>query len=489
MALPVAPPPKSNDVAVLHWAALTVRVAWTLLSLGVKVRPEVLREARAHALYHLDPATPLTHAEDLVARRTEEFVARARGKVPEDPCAQDWEMPLSPRWRRALERSLDPLGEAVFKKHYGDNRGLGRLEQALGVDRVALEAVQSGLREVVRRIAVTDGLPLDRWSTARVDRLLKRLAAWSPGPCPPPLDIAEGCHREHVAACPRCDRMHRLLRTSVIEVDDLFPPSIGARPNGRAKLLVLQLHPDARRARRRLLEELAVPAFPLGEELILVDGDRVEEVAPVIRIAAEVAAPERSQLRGALLEGPGTWTPRGLLGPLPEKALTEVLQRSWATVEGVGPLPEALPPPPSARPWWAAVGLLAAGCVATLGLALAQPDRPADDRIDAAFTAGRGGTWVAFDVPEPAVVTLVALREGMLAPVVVPRDAADKADLATGDGGYRVHVPGQGLALLASEAPIPRLDKLILAANASSDPLGHLLSSLPPGAHGRVFHR
>ena len=73
------------------------------------------------------------------------------------------------------------------------------LEAALKVDRVDLEAVQSGLREVVRRIAVADGLPVDGWAPERIDRLLRRLAAFAPGPCPPVLDVAEGCHRDHTA--------------------------------------------------------------------------------------------------------------------------------------------------------------------------------------------------------------------------------------------------------------------------------------------------
>lgn len=489
MALPVAPPPRSNDTAVLGWAGLTVRVAWTLLSLGVKVRPEVLREARAHVLHHLDPATPLPHAEDHATWRVEEFVARARGRRPDDPFPQDWEMPVSPRWRRALDRALDPLAEAVFKKHYGDNRGLERLETSLDVDRVSIEAIRAGLREVVRKAAVTDGLPLDGWPPERIDRLLRRLAAWSPGPCPPVLDVAHGSYREHTATCARCDRLSRLVRSSVLEVDDLFPPTVGARPSGRASVLAVHFHPDARRARRKVVEELGVPCFPLGDDLLLLDGTHAARAHEVLTVAAEVGAPPREQLRAALLEGPGAWTPRGLLGPLPERAAREVLHRSWGTVEGLGELPAELPRPPSARRWWGAVAATGLAGALLLGTAFARGGAP-DDPLDVAFDGGRGGTWAVFDVAEPAVVTLVALRGGALEVVHAGRSAADKAELATGDGRYRVHVPGDGVVLVASSKELPDLEARLAAARAADDdPLRALAADLAADGASRWFRR
>ncbi len=489
MALPVAPPPKPKDVAVLGWAGLTVRVAWTLLIQGVKVRPEVLAEARAHVLYHLDPATPQPRAEDLAAHLTEEFVARARGKAHADPWPQDWDMPLSPRWKRAVERSMDPLAEAVFRKHYGDNHSLERLASSLRADLLALEGARAGLREVVRRIAVADGLPIEEWPPPRIDRLLRRLAAWSPGPCPPVLDVVEGCHREHVTGCVRCDRLVRLVQTSVIGVDDLFAPTVGARPSGSARVLVLQVHTDARRHRKALLAELPVSAFPIGDDLVLLDGDDLDEVATVLRVAAEVGAPESSQLRGALLEGPGAWSPRGLLGPLPERAGREVLHRSWGLVDGVGELPAVLPEPPSARGWWAAVGVLAALGLAMLRVALFAPASSAPSDVWAEFTPGRGGVWVSFDVPEEALVTLVALEGGHLRAELASVDAADKAELALGDGSYRLHVPGDGALLLSHAASLDDLDRLLRASEADEDPLQGLASRLAGRAEARWGER
>lgn len=478
MALPVAPPPRSNDVAVVGWAGITVRITWTLLTLGVKVRPEVLREVRTHVLYHLDPSVPLTHAEDIATQLTEGFVARVRSRPHLDPAPQDWEMPISPRWRRTLDRALDPLATAVFKKHYGDNRTLARLEQSLQLDRTTLDGVVAGLREVARQIAATDGLPFDGWSDERIDRLLRRLAAWSPGPCPPVLDIAEGCHREHVAQCVRCDRLARVVRSGVLEVDDLFPPSLGARPTQRTKVLALQVHPDSRHHRAVLLRELPVEAFPLGDDRILVPGHAVDAVAPVLRMAAEIEAPARMQLRGALLEGLGQWTTRGLLGPLAERAQREVLHRSWGAVDGMGELPPPLPQPPSAQRWWGLVGLTTAAAAAALAFAVGFTARPVGRGLEAEFTPGRGGIWATFDVPDEDYVYVVAATESGLTVVLASDDAGDKVDWATGDGTYRLHAPGRGVLVAASATPVADFDRRVARTQGAADPLDSLARDL-----------
>lgn len=489
MALPVAPPPKSNDVAVLGWAGITVRIAWTLRALGVKVRPEVLRDARNHVLYHLDAAVPMPHAEDLALRWVEGYVARARGELPVDPWPADWEAPLSPRWREALAGS-DPTVEAVLRKHYADGRSLSRLESQLpGVDRAALEAIQHGLREAIRKIRVTDGLPLEGWDNARVDRLLKRIAAYAPWPCPPPLNVAEGCHREHILACPRCDRLLRLVQNQVIAVDDLYPPTVGARPSGRARVLALQLHPDARRVRRSLNAELPVPAFPAGEDIVLLDGAAMEAIAPILRVAAEVGLPPREHLRGALIEGVGSWSAHGLLGPLPERAIREVHERSWGVVDGVGSLPEVLPEPPSAKRWWIGAAGMCAVAGAMVTLAMVAPGPVPGSTLEVGFSPGRGGTWVAFDVPESSVVTVVAERDGELVPVLASSTAADKALYAMGDGTYRVHVAADAVLIASADGPIPRLDRRLRDADASEEPIEALAEQLTSEASVAWYRR
>ncbi|MBX2799534.1 MAG: hypothetical protein KTR31_17795, partial [Myxococcales bacterium] len=302
---------------MLGWAAITVRIAWTLRRLGVRVRTEVLQDARTHVLYHLDPATSLPVAEDLAEHLTEEFVARAFGKAPEDPWPADWEMPLSGRWRRAIEQTMDALAESVLHRHYGDHRSLDHLASTLGHDRLDLQRVRAGLRSVVVRVGSRDGLPMGRWPEERVDRLLRRLAAWAPGPCPRVLDVVEGCHRTHVQQCPRCDRLARLVQSQVLDVDALLPPTLGARPQSQASVIALQIRDDGLRHRRLLVAELQ-PAmcFPVGDDMLLVDGDHIDAVSEALWTAAEVGAPERSTVRGALIRGPGTWSDHGLLGRL-----------------------------------------------------------------------------------------------------------------------------------------------------------------------------
>lgn len=490
MALPVSPPPKSDDVAVLGWSGITVRIAWTLLARGVKVRPQVLRDARTHALFHIPPHTPLPHAEDLAAALTEAFVDRARGRPPSDPWPQDMQMPLSARWRRALDRSLNPLGEVVFRKHYGDNRSLEHLERRLSsVDRMALETARGGLREVVRRAAAADGVPIERWPGERIDRLLVRLAAFAPGPCPPLLDVVEGGYREHTTTCTRCDRTVRLLRSSILTVEDLLPPTLGARPSSSVKVLALHLHPDARQHRRALRNELP-EAFPVGDDLLLVDATDPTTVHEVLRTAAEVGSPVRDHLRGALLEGPGAWTRHGLIGPLVDRAAQEVRQRTWGLVDGLGELPPTLPDPPSARPLWATATVLAGVAAVLLRLTIA-PAQAHDDGLWVDFTAGRGGVWVAFDTPEHAHIGIVRQVEDRLEVVHRSARPADKVAFAVGDGTYRLHVRGGGVLLVSSDQP---MDLELLTAQASADPdplqaLGERIRTGTPTARWRAFQR
>jgi len=489
MALPVSPGPKSRDVAVRGWAGLTVRIAWTLLAQGVKVRGDVLQDARVHTLLDLERSTPLPYAEDIAAHRTRAFIRRARGLRPDDPWPQDAAMPLSPRWVRALERSTDAIGAAVFRKHYGDNRSLRRLEATLGVDRTQLEAARGGLREVVRRIGLSDGLPFDDWPVERLDRLLVRLASYAPGPCPPVVDVAEGAHREHVRNCPRCDRMVRMVRSGILTVDDLLPPTLGARPQSTATVLALQLHPDARAHRAILCAELQAKGYPLGDDLLLFDGDDLDEVSKVVRMAAEVERPHRSLIRGAWLEGPGAWCAHGLLGPLTEHLDRAVQHRSWGTVDRVGDLPAPLPPAPSSRSMLAAVATLTAVGLVLLRLAWsATASATTDIDLTASFTDSAQGLWVRFDAPEPHAVAVVAHDDDGLLVLSDGHDAASKAALAVGDGSYRAHTEGHGLLLVHRTLPVDLDDRLLDEASAADEPLDALRLALQQRYPDAVVH-
>ncbi|MEZ4317308.1 MAG: hypothetical protein R3F61_07380 [Myxococcota bacterium] len=453
-----------------------MRIAWTLLSSGVKLRREVLDAARKHVLYHLSPSTPLPQAEDRAAHLTRQFVAQARGKVLKDPWPGDAEMPLTERWARAIESIRDRVTESVFRMHYGDQRPLEYVERKLGVDRIAVDAARGGLREVLRRAARADGLPLDSWPSERLDRVLARLAAFAPDQCPPMYDVVNGAHHTHVRACPRCNRMVRLVNAGALEVSDLQAPTLRARPKERTRVLALHFHPDARIHRPRVQEAVSAATHPAGDDILLIDATDLESVTAALNLAAEVGMPERHHLRGAVVEGAGEWTRFGPLGVLGADARTEVKTRSWGCVDGIGALPDALPAPPDAQQAWFLVGLLAiaAGVAIYVASMTASPPIPGPE---VSFVDGSSGTWAQFDVEESRIVHLIGLTAGRPDPVLLSGSPADKARLATGDGSYRALVPGTQALLVSTDAPLD-LPALMAAAAYSEAPLASLSAEI-----------
>lgn len=474
MALPISSSPLPPDVAVYGWAALTVRVAWTLLALRVRPRPDVLRDARDHVLFHLDPATPLTRAEDLAEHLTRGFVARARSKPLADPWPQDAEMPLSSRWRVALDDSMRPLARAVFRQHYGYGRPLEQLAARLQIDRMALDEARSSLRDQLRRAALDDELPLDAWSSERLDRLLCRLSALSVHDSPPLDEVADGCHLEWVQRCPRCDRTARLARAGILTSEDLVPPSWSARPTDSVRVMAVHFHPDARQHRGAVAREIGGHTQPLSDDLLLVDADADARGSEILVLAAELGAPRRDHLRAVVVEGAGRWSRHGLLGPLCDEAPGRVAAQNWGVVEGLGELPEAMPPAPSAGRWWVAAAV-AAGLAMALGAWALQPaPEEVDQPLAAEFTEGRGGIWAQFDTPERARLTMVRRVGRRLEVVCDGRDPAEKARFATGDGRYRVHTIADGVLLATTTDPVEDLDQLIAEASAAEAPLKDL---------------
>jgi hypothetical protein len=486
-------PPTSGDIAVSDWSAITVRVAWTLLAEGVRVKPAVLRDARDHVLYQLAPDTPLPVAEDLTSAWTTQFVAQARKKSWEDSWPQDHAMPISPRWRRVLEAALQPgsVASVLFKLHYGDGRPLEGLERLLQVDSLTLDMARGGVREVVRRAAVADRLPVETWPSARIDALIRRLAAYSPGPCPPTLEVVEGRHRDHVHVCARCDRAVRLVRNLIITPSDLMPPAHGeVRPQGTVTVLALQFQPEAARHRDAIVAELAAPSTAIGDDLLLVDATDVAPLQQLLSLAAEVGTPERGGLRGALATAPGRWCAHGVLGAVAPQAALQVRARPWGSIEGVGDLPAPLPTPPSARPWWIGVGALGATAAAVALLCAVPRAAPPAHPLDATFTEGRGGVWADIDLDERADLVLVRTVGGQVDVVLASQNAAEKSTFANGDGRYRLHAVGDGLLVASSQAPIAELSAWIKDLQGSDAPLQRLadrISAADPTSDVRVW--
>lgn len=464
----------SSTVPADVWAAVTTQVAWTLLSEGIRVRPDVLADAREHALLTLHRAADVGQAGDVAIRATRELVARARGRgrVDEPPA-----LPLSPRWHRALRVGLGPLSEALLREHFGNGRSLGDVAAAVHVDVPRAEMARSALRDSIRQLAAHDGVPLGQLPTAALDGLLSRLAVYAPGPCPPVGEILDGGHGEHVARCARCDRMRRLSRTGVLTSADLAPEPRPTWPRSRVAVMAIQLHPHARAARKVLRRSFASASATLGEDLVLVDAGDEAAVLDVLAQAASIETPRREHLRAARTDGPGRWSRLGLLGPVPQSAFESVRGVPWGVAPGP-PLPTPLPPAPSARRAWGAVAVLGV-VTAAAGYRLAGPPATSGEpALVADFTPGSGGIWAQVDVDDAALLTLVRLADGRLDVVLASEHPADKAAVATGDGAYRLHLVGSGVLVAASDAPLADVQRWVADANREPEPLRALRDRL-----------
>lgn len=469
------------DITVRGWGPVTIRVAWTLVAQGVTVRPEVLRDARDHVWFHLAPDTSVVAAEDRAEWLTQAFVARARGRVPVEPFVDDREMALPQLWRDRLHRGLSTNARWVLRMHLADRHPLDAVAARMGEDVLALEAAREGLREVVRRTAKKDGVDLDGWADDRLDHLLHRLVVLPPASEPPLLEIVDGLHPEHIARCVRSTRALHLVRMGVLKRADLVPPHGIARPNERVRVLALSLHPDARAQRRQLMRELGARSFPVGDDLLLVDSTDVDAVVDVLRLAAEVGAPSRDHLRGALVEGPGRWSKHGVIGPLVAEVAAPVRSIPWGTIDDVCELPGKLPEPPSPRWAWTGVAAAALVTAAVLHTAFRPLPPPVDHPLAVTAVPARQGIWLDFDVDEDAYVFVVREQAGQLDVVLDSHRIADKIAHATGDGRYRLHAVGDGLLVASASHPIPRLAELVAKADASPAPLEELAGTIREG--------
>jgi hypothetical protein len=180
----------------------------------------------------------------------------------------------------------------------------------------------------------------------------------------------------------------------------------------------------------------------LGDDLLLVPGERKDAVMAELVAAAEVVRPGRAHLRAAMVTGPGIWSKRGLLGPLADQADRVARTRPWGLVDGLGELPPPLPSP--SAPW--RLGLLAAALWCGWGLMAA---RPAEAGAEAGTLSGevlafRDRRWLDFDVDDGSAALLFDVVDGDWR--VRGDVGGGKAAWATGDGRYRVALePGPGV--------------------------------------------
>jgi hypothetical protein len=451
------------------WLPVTVQVAWTLVAQGVRVHPDVLDGAREHVLRSLPHDTSPRVAERLTPVFVADYLRRARGGAYEPVPVRDLAAEPAAEWRDTLCEVLDPVGEAVFRLHYGDGLTFEAIELHTGVDRTALVAARAAVRGLLRSEAALAGL-----TDGQVDPILRELASLPAPGCPGPMGLLSEPGLRHADRCPRCSRAVRLVRGGHLTPDDLFVPrGRPALPTGDLDVSVLLLHPDARRHAAKVSKVLGPTAIALGNEGWILVGADLESMLPQLRALCEAGKPARHHLRGQRICGPGRLQGDVLLGPLPIQAMAAARARPWAETGGIGQLPAPLPLPPRATGWWAAaaaVTLLAGGIALA---AIRDPAPTPDTPVHAKFTVSDIGWTVRFDAADLSVVDVIVADRSGLRRMGVGRRAS-KGAWSTGEGDYLISMPGRRVALIASPDGLAELDRWVDDVANVDDPFGAL---------------
>jgi len=457
-------------------AAVTVRVAWSLMMSGIRLRPGVLKDARDHVLYCLPTSVEADEAEQQTDQLAEDYLNRVKGgRLRHLSRESGADIVLHEGLRARLVAALDPVSDAVLRLHYGDGMPLEQVERTAAIDGSALIAAQEGLRISVREILLGEGLG-GSWTDDKLDTALGRLANMALPGCPEPLELLADQHRAHVDACPRCSRAVRLIRGGLISPSDLLAPS-DAGPHPDVVVGALILHPDARRVRRKLERVMGPGAVRAGPDVWLMSKDELAQMGPGIRGLVSDGVLPRHHLRGAVVRGKGRWSGAVLLGPTAIEAIESARSRPWSEIDTLGELPPPRPTPPKPTRWWmAAAVLMTLTGVVGVDTFKAQPQQP-DVPVEATFTAAEDGWEITFDLADFAVLDVVALgAEGL---TIVHGDVrASRGQWATGGGAYRLYVPDPHVALIASTTGVAELNTLVQAARSSPTPLQTLESQL-----------
>ncbi len=447
------------------WGPITIRCAWDLLRAGVQVRPATLRAARDHALWRMPAGVSQAEAEAITSACVEDYLARCNGRYLPFVRDPDLDIVPVPAWRDAISSLADPIHDTVFRLHYADGLAIEEVERRTTLDVSLLRGAREALRELARVVLLDEGVILDGWEPARLDRLIARISTAAGELCPGPGGLTTEHGRAHADACPRCSRALRLRSGGILSPSDLFAPDDGGcLPSTRLDLAVIGVHPDARRFVRPLARSFGAACRMVSEDVLLVDAANVD-VQALLTDAAERASPSASQLRVVRQRVPGKWTPRAVLGGGVDGLLTAVQAQAWGQTSGIASLPEPLPPPPSAARWWVGAALLAVLAAASGVVAL----RPPRTDVSVALEAVREPGAVLFDTDEDAWVDVLAIRAGHVEVVFHSEHPADKGRLGTGDGRYRVVAEADDLVVIASPGPIEGVDRVVQGMPKGAD--------------------
>lgn len=472
------PAPRSAPADPLRrlWAPVTIRVAWDLVRGGIRVKPPVLRAARAHALWRVPAHAGLAEAEAAASTAVEEYLARASGDYRPRPLDPDLGILPAPRWRDGILASVEPLHEAVFRFHYADGTPWDAVVARIGLAEPVVRAAREAVRALARAIVAEDGLSTEGWPPDRLDRLVTRIALAAGDRCPGIGGLGTEAGRAHGEICPRCGRALRLFREGILSTSDLFPPEAGpCLPAEGLDLVAVEVHPDHRR-RMRALERALPGAARLTEGVVVGPAATAE---PALRDAVEHGAIPAAGIRVFRSAHPGTWSGRVLVGPAPERILAELGGLSWGEARGVEALPPPLPPPPSAARWWGGVALVGA-LAAAMATVLLLPSAP-EPGPELAARIDRG--TLLFDVDDDAFVEVIALDEGGGARLVFHSEtAAAKGTLATGDGRFRLDAGAPAYLVAASTEAMADAGLVAASAGGAKDAVARLEERFPGAA-------
>ncbi|MDP2308377.1 MAG: hypothetical protein Q8P18_20330 [Pseudomonadota bacterium] len=467
MEPPIAiPPQQASDPLRRLWGPITVRVAWDLLRAGVQPRPSTLRAARDHALWRLPADAGLADAEARSTIAVEDYLARCGGRYAPYTLDADLDILPSPAWRDGILAASEPIHGAVVRLHYADGLPLEEVERRTGLETALLRGARDAVRELAREVVGEDGVALEGWEPGRLDRLLVRIATAARDLCPGPGGLATEPGRAHAEGCPRCSRALRMFREGMLSPADLFPPEDGlCRPTGTVDLCCVSVHPDARRHTRALARALGDTARLLQEDVLLIDASRIDPQA-ILDQAAERGAPPADRVRIVRRTVAGRWIPRAVIGPGVDTLLAALQGMTWGEVDGLEPLPEPLPPPPSAARYW--VGAVFVGLLAVAAGVWASLPVPAATDVTLVARADAGG--VLFDTDDDAWIEVIELR-GAQAEVVFHSDnPGDKGKLGMGDGRFRILTDADSVVLVASRSRLVGIERVLGVLPPSDEP-------------------
>ncbi len=342
------------------WLPVTVRIAWELAIARIRIRPAVLADIREHVLRSLPAGGSFDKdCDPIVALYTREYLERVRADRYVPPQVEPWMTePIPAQWKPGIESVLDPLARRVLRFHYGDGLTIAQLERTFHVDRPTLEAVRSGMREVLSQLAGEHPAARPIANDDEADLVLVRIATMTSGRCPGPMGLASEEGRSHAEACTRCAHALRLIRRGALSPNDLFVPEGPIVPSSQVGVVALVLHPDAHRHKKLVSNALGELAIPAGADAWLFDAKDREPIEAALRALCELGTPPRYHLRAGRVVGEGRWRRGVVLGPLPHASLAAARSALWSELEGFEPMPAPTPPPPRARGSWLAAALV-----------------------------------------------------------------------------------------------------------------------------------